>query len=111
MEKEKWMSRKQRRAIIAAIDVWCEENGTHLLMIGNRGERADYAPAILGLAGHPARPAVIYSYPKLIECFMHVNGWSYESAVEWVSFNTIRGLEYEKQDNNPPIIMEELDHE
>ena len=48
------------------------------------------------------RPAVIYSYDKLVVAFMRANKWSYDEAVDWIDYNVIRGLAY---CDNAPIIV------
>lgn len=112
MKKPKWMPKKQREQIIEAINIWCENNDTNdttVTMLGTKEEQADYAPAILGMVAHPGKPAVIYSYRKIIECFMHNNRWDWETAAEWVDYNIMRGLAYIPADENPPCIQEDLD--
>ena len=37
---------------------------------------------------------VVYDYDKMVEELMEDEGWSYEEAVEWIEFNTIRALPY-----------------
>ena len=103
------MSRKQREQFNEAIDIWCENSDTSVTLLGTKEEQADYAPAILGMVAYPGKPAVIYSYMKIIECFMHNNKWDWEEAAEWVDYNTIRGLAYIPENENPPIIQEDLD--
>jgi hypothetical protein len=46
---------------------------------------------------------VVYDYNKMIEELMQDEEWSYEDAVEWIEYNTIRSLPY----GGPyaPIIM------
>ena len=34
-------------------------------------------------------PVAIYDYDKCIEIYMRDNGWDYEEAMEWMSFNVI----------------------
>jgi len=49
---------------------------------------------------------LIYSYEKLIDCFSKNEDMTYEEAIEWVDYNTIRALPYfgEKR----PLISYEL---
>ena len=46
---------------------------------------------------------VVYDYNKMIEELMQDEEWSYEDAVEWIDYNTIRALPYAGP--NGPIIM------
>ena len=46
---------------------------------------------------------VEYSYDKMVEELMQDEEWSYEDAVEWIDYNTIRALPYAGP--NGPIIM------
>ena len=46
---------------------------------------------------------VVYSYDKMIEELMQDEELSYEDAVEWIDYNTIRALPYAGP--NGPIIM------
>lgn len=43
--------------------------------------------------GHRKDGGVIYSYPGLVEGFM-VMGMTEEEALEWVDYNTLRGIPY-----------------
>ena len=49
----------------------------------------------------------IYDYDKMVEWLMEEEGWSYEEAVEWIDYNTIRALPYMGSD--APIIMYKLE--
>ena len=49
---------------------------------------------------------VVYDYDKMIEELMQDEGWSYEDAVEWIDYNTIRSIPYAGE--NAPIIMYRL---
>ena len=46
---------------------------------------------------------VVYSYDKMVEELMQDEEWSYEYAVDWIDYNTIRALPYAGP--NGPIIM------
>ena len=46
---------------------------------------------------------VVYDYDKMIEELMQDEEWSYEDAVEWIEYNTIRSLPYGSP--GAPIIM------
>jgi hypothetical protein len=49
---------------------------------------------------------VVYDYDKMVEELMQDEEWSYEEAVEWIDYNTIRSLPY--AGDNAPIIMYKL---
>lgn len=49
---------------------------------------------------------VVYDYDKMVEELMQDEEWSYEEAVEWIDYNTIRSLSYAGE--NAPIIMYRL---
>jgi hypothetical protein len=46
---------------------------------------------------------VVYDYDKMVEELMDDEGWSYEEAIDWIDYNTIRALPYAGE--NGPIIM------
>lgn len=64
-----------------------------------------YDSALIGVS-HDDR--AIYDYEKMIEWLMNEEGWSYEEAIEWVDYNTIRALPYMGAD--APIIMYPLEN-
>lgn len=45
---------------------------------------------------------VVYDYDELKSAFMEAEGWDEEDADDWISYNTIRSLEYKP---NGPIVM------
>ena len=49
---------------------------------------------------------VVYDFDKMVEELMQDEEWSYEDAVEWIEYNTIRALPYAGE--NAPIIMYRL---
>ena len=46
---------------------------------------------------------VVYDFDKMVEELMQDEEWSYEEAVEWIDYNTIRSLPYAGP--GAPIIM------
>lgn len=46
---------------------------------------------------------VVYDFNKMVEELMQDEKWSYEDAVEWIEYNTVRALPYAGL--NRPIIM------
>lgn len=51
----------------------------------------EYNDAVIGISSNGE---VIYDFDKMIDCLMRNEDWSYESAVEWIEYNTIRALPY-----------------
>lgn len=49
---------------------------------------------------------VVYDFDKMVEELMSDENWSYEDAVEWIEFNTIRSLPYAGE--KAPVIMYRL---
>ena len=64
-----------------------------------------YDSALIGVS-HDDR--AIYDYEKMIEWLINEEGWSYEDAVDWIDYNTIRALPYMGED--APIIMYPLEN-
>lgn len=62
-------------------------------------ENPDYDNAIIGTDDNSR---VVYDYDKMAECLMEEDGMSYEEAVEFIDYNTIRALPY--VDNGPIVI-------
>lgn len=46
---------------------------------------------------------VVYDYDKMILELMEDEEWSYDEAVDWIEYNTIRSLPYAGE--NAPIII------
>ena len=46
---------------------------------------------------------VVYDFEKMVEELAQDEGWSYEDAIEWIEYNTIRALPYAGP--NGPIII------
>ena len=51
----------------------------------------DYADAFIGMSD---TGRAVYSYDKMIEWLMLEENWTYEEAVEWIDYNTMRALPY-----------------
>ena len=49
----------------------------------------------------------VYDYNKMVEWLIETEGFSYEEAVEWIDYNTIRALPY--FGDGAPIIMYPLE--
>ena len=54
-------------------------------------ENYDYADAFIGMSNDGR---AVYSYDKMIEWLMLKENWTYEEAVEWIDYNTMRALPY-----------------
>tara|TARA_B100000497_G_C7307406_1_gene207537 strand:- start:189 stop:461 length:273 start_codon:yes stop_codon:yes gene_type:complete len=52
-------------------------------------------------------PVAIYDYDKCIEIFMEDNGWDYEEAMEWMSYNVVGAWMGE----GTPIFMRKFEEE
>ena len=59
-----------------------------------------YDNAIIGVT---TDGRVVYDYDKMVEELIEDEEWSYEEAVEWIDYNTIRSLPYAGPSG--PIIM------
>lgn len=45
----------------------------------------------------------IYDFEKMVDWLMKEEGWSDNDAIEWIEYNTIRGLPY--MGDKAPIVM------
>ena len=66
-------------------------------------ENPSYENAIIGTS-HDDR--VVYSFNKMVECLMEDDHMSYEEAVEFIEFNTLRAIPYFGPDA-PVVLMNE----
>jgi len=64
----------------------------------------DYDSALIGVT-HDGR--AVYDFDKMVEWIAETEGCSYEDAMEWVDYNTIRALGYFGSDS--PIVMYRLE--
>ena len=62
-------------------------------------ESKDYVDAYIGMSDDGR---AVYSYDKMIECLMLEDDMTYDEAIEWIDFNTIRALPYYP---NGPIVV------
>ena len=77
-----------------------------LVMIGSEGpDRERFIPAIVGIDYNAGR--LIYSRPKLVECYVKSDGMTHEEAEEWIDYNVDRGLGY--MGVHAPILMNPID--
>ena len=63
-------------------------------------ENPDYDSAIIGITENNQ---VVYDYDKMIEHLIQEDDMSYEEAIDFISYNTIRSLSY--VGIGAPIIM------
>lgn len=66
-------------------------------------DNPSYDDAIIGTS-HDDR--VVYSFEKMVECLMKDDGMSYEEAVEFIEYNTLRAIPYFGP-NAPIVLMNE----
>ena len=69
-------------------------------------EHPDYDSAIIGYDANDSR--VIYDFEKMVEHLMRVDDISYEDAVDFINYNTLRALPY--AGSNGPIVLMSIEH-
>lgn len=62
-----------------------------------------YDSALIGVSEDER---AIYDYEMMVEWLIQTEGFSYEDAVEWIEYNTIRALPY--AGDRAPIIMHRI---
>ena len=67
-------------------------------------ENPTYDSAIIGMSNEGR---VIYDYEKMAEYLMDTDDMTYEEAIEFIEYNTIRAIPYFP--NGPTVLMEILD--
>ena len=50
-----------------------------------------YGKALIGVTSNNQ---AVYDYDLMVESLMEENDWTYEDAIDWIDFNTIRSLPY-----------------
>lgn len=68
-------------------------------------ENPDYDSAIVGYDANDYR--IIYDYQKMIEDLIETNGMSYEDAVDFIEYNTLRSIPY--AGDKAPIVMHNME--
>lgn len=63
-------------------------------------EGPTFVDAIIGYDTHHHK--VVYDYAKMAECLVNEDGMTYEEAIEFLEYNTLRTVPYME---NPPIIV------
>ena len=86
------MKTKQERR-----DLLCELGLEDLVVF----EHPDYDSAIIGYDANDSR--VIYDFEKMVEHLMKADNISYEEAVDFINYNTLRALPY--AGSNGPIVL------
>ena len=66
-------------------------------------DNASYDESIIGIT---LEGAIIYSYDRMVEEYMIDNECTYDEAVDWIDYNTVRALPYLPQPR--PIIVYEI---
>ena len=69
-------------------------------------ENPDYDSAIIGYDDNSGR--IIYDYEKMIEHLMDADGISYEDAMEFIDYNTVRACPY--MGSQAPIILRNIEN-
>lgn len=62
-----------------------------------------YDDALIGVT-HDNR--AVYDYDLMVEWLVSHEGFSYEDAIEWIEYNTLRAIPY--YGNTAPIVMRKL---
>ena len=60
----------------------------------------DYETALIGVTGDGR---TVYDFNKMVEWLIETECFTYEEAVEWIEYNTVRALPYLGE--NAPIIV------
>lgn len=68
-------------------------------------ENPDYDSAIIGYDDNSGR--IIYDYEKMIEHLMDADNISYEDAMEFIDYNTVRACPY--MGSQAPIILRSIE--
>ena len=66
-------------------------------------ENFSYDSALIGVTEDNR---AVYDYDKMVDWLVQAEGMTYEEAVDWISYNTIRALGYAGPD--APIVMYRL---
>ena len=67
-------------------------------------ENPDYASAFVGVT---TDDIAVYDYEKMVEHLVETDGMNEEEAADFISYNTIRSLPYQK---GSPIVLMGLNH-
>ena len=103
MAKKKIKQLSRRERILAAIEFIGKDHDAKIMLLGNPPECVE---AIVGIAYRGNEIHAVYSESKYIECLMKENKWDMDEARDWFEFNTVRGLDYETEMKNKPILID-----
>lgn len=67
-------------------------------------ENFSYDDALIGVT---SQNRAVYDFNKMVEWLITTEGFTYEQAVEWIEYNTIKSLPYFGE--QAPIIMYSLE--
>ena len=68
-------------------------------------ESPSYTNAVIGISDSGQ---VCYSYEKMALCLIEEDGMTYEDAIDFIDYNTVRALPYCNPSENRPIIIYDL---
>lgn len=66
-------------------------------------DNPSYDDAIVGIT---TSGKAVYDYDEIINCLVNRDGMTYEEAIEWLEFNTVRAAQY---NGDNPIIIYRID--
>lgn len=84
-----------------ALEMLKEREGEYLLF-----KDYDYKEAFIGLS-HDDR--AIYDYDLMVECLVQNENMSYDDAIEWIDYNTLRALDYFSEEKKPIVLFRMVD--
>ena len=68
-------------------------------------ENPSYCDAVIGITDNGQ---ICYSYEKMIQHLVKVDGMTEEEAIEFIDYNTIRALPYCNPSSSRPIVIYDL---
>lgn len=66
----------------------------------------DYTEAFLGITNDDR---AVYDYDLMVECLVQNEDMSYDDAIEWIDYNTLRALDYFSEDKKPIVLFRMVD--
>jgi hypothetical protein len=103
------ISDERRTEIMEELQCMLDNMEVKVKLLGtDKDDQRNYADAIVGVTLHP-KVQVVYLRSKVLEESARANDWTYQEAVEWYDFNTVRSLDYEKPEDNPPLLVDDID--
>ena len=91
------VDKKLRKAISAYCEERFEKDDPQPLLFDNHA----YDKSIVGI---DESGSVVYDLDSMVEELMEDEGWTYEEAVEWIDYNTLRAYAPEGMGIAPTII-------